>query len=112
VDRYRAELADVRENRLHLADENLDTGLPTKPGAYRLADRAYTELLNQLAKDHFAGLTPDLRRNMLTFFAAAGPLPEKEAAQLEELKRAQSSPAPLPPPLPKPYDGDSAVPPM
>jgi hypothetical protein len=96
VDRYRAEIAEVRANRLRLPDDNLDTGQPTKPGAYRLADHAYAQLLDRLAKDHFANVPPDLRKNVLAFFAAGSAgLPEKSAAELEELKRAPSPPAAL-----------------
>jgi hypothetical protein len=94
VERYRAAIAEVRANRLRLPDDNLDTGQPTKPGAYRLADGAYAQLLDRLAKDHFANVPPDLRKNVLAFFAAGSAgLPEKAAAELEELKRAPAPPA-------------------
>ena len=63
VIRYRTALAEVREHRLRLPDENLDTGQPTKPGAYRLADRAYAELLRSALKGPFrnsdAGSPPE-----------------------------------------------------
>ena len=38
VVRYRAYLSDVSASRLHLADNNLDTGGATKRGTYKLAD--------------------------------------------------------------------------
>jgi hypothetical protein len=114
VERYRAAITEVRERRMRLADDNLDTGRPTRPGAYRLADQAYAKLLDRLAKDHFSNVTPDLRKNVLAFYAAdSAPLPKKTAALLDRFKAAQSKPVGvLSLPLPSPKDGWSDVPPM
>ena len=68
-DQYRALLADVKENRLHLADENLDVGKPTVAGTYNLADHAYATLLDKLSHQQFAGMSPELRANILAYYA-------------------------------------------
>jgi hypothetical protein len=114
VERYRAAITEVRERRLRLADDNLDTGQPTRPGAYRLADRAYAQLIDRLAKDHFTNVPPDLRKNILAFYAAdTAQLSKKSTAQLNQLKAAQSPPVGvLSLPLPSPKVGWSDVPPM
>jgi len=61
------ELATGRE--LDLKDLNADTGAATKPGEYLLADKTYSKLLQQLAEDHFACVTPELRANILGFYS-------------------------------------------
>ncbi len=68
VHEYRSLLSEQRGGRLSLADRNLDTGRPTAPGDYSLADRAYAKLLDHLAKEHFATMSPELRRNLLAFY--------------------------------------------
>jgi hypothetical protein len=58
---YREALLAVRAGRkLELDDPNLDTGKPTKPGAYELADKTYAELLVKLAARDFAGADPEM----------------------------------------------------
>jgi len=52
-----------------LPDRNLDTGALTKPGQYKLADDAYSELVLLLSKHNFAGVTPGLRENILWYFS-------------------------------------------
>ncbi len=68
-DHYRATLDEFKENRLHLAEENLDVGKPTVPATYDLADHAYATLLDKLAEKKFAGVTPELRANILQYYA-------------------------------------------
>jgi len=51
-----------------LTDYDLDTGTPTTPGEYKLADRAYARLLKDLARKDFAGASPTLRQNILSFY--------------------------------------------
>lgn len=43
LDRYRALLHDAGEGTIQLENLNFDTGRPTQPGAYRLADKAATK---------------------------------------------------------------------
>ncbi|MDO7852027.1 zinc dependent phospholipase C family protein [Hymenobacter convexus] len=63
---------------LALADTNLDTGQPTRPTAYVLADRTYDELLLRLHQHRFRHLTPALRTTLLSYFAAGVPVPDRE----------------------------------
>jgi zinc dependent phospholipase C len=69
VDRYREALVATRLGRLSLMDENLDTGKPTAPGDYKLADRAYARLVKELAHSNFQTLQPDVRANLLAFYS-------------------------------------------
>lgn len=71
VAQYGRFLERARTGNLKLENTNLDTGRPTRPGDYRLADGAYAYLLDRLAKQQFAGLTPELRANLKSYFARA-----------------------------------------
>ena len=46
----------------------LDTGAPDRAGAYAPADRAYAELLDHHAQDHFAQMPKALADDMLNHF--------------------------------------------
>ncbi|MGH9683544.1 MAG: zinc dependent phospholipase C family protein [Candidatus Acidiferrales bacterium] len=52
-----------------LVNDNLDTGTVTPPGKYALADQAYATLLEKLAKNHFAQVSPELRKNILDYYS-------------------------------------------
>ncbi len=70
IETYRAYLQDLRVgHELDLRDVNSDTGAATKHGEYGLADKTYSKLLRQLEKDHFACVTPELRKNILVFYS-------------------------------------------
>jgi hypothetical protein len=70
IDTYRAFLEELRMGReLDLRNLDADTGAATKPGEYRLADKTYSKLLRQLAKDHFGCVTPELRVSILDFYS-------------------------------------------
>lgn len=92
---YRAFLEELRMGReLDLKDLDADTGAATKHGEYGLADRTYSKLLQQLAKNHFACVTPELRENILLFYSdlsvSAGTKEDKNwkatAEALEQLR--------------------------
>ena len=69
---YGAFLEELRLGReLDLKNLDADTGAATKPGEYSLADKTYSRLLRQLAKDHFACVTPELRENILVFYSSS-----------------------------------------
>jgi len=68
VDRYRELLAAERAGRLHIPDENFDLGEPSKAGAYKLADKTYAKLVEYLAERDFAGISPELRNDILSFY--------------------------------------------
>ena len=63
---------------LALADTNLDTGEPTHPTAYVLADQTYGALLRQLHRRDFEHLTPALRAALLSYFVSGIPVPTRE----------------------------------
>ncbi len=94
----RALLEKTKTGPPELPDRDLDTGAPTKPAEYALADSAYAHLLTQLADKKFAQTSPELRDNILAFYAnAAAPVKakksdvkwEKVTAALDQLKTAQ-----------------------
>lgn len=65
---YRALVAAVGTG-LALGNPNLDLGRPSRAGEYRLADRAYSGLLDKLGRRDFAGIGPELRDDILAFYA-------------------------------------------
>jgi hypothetical protein len=69
MDRYRAELRQVADGSLKLQNRNFDTGADSAPGAYKLTDDTYSQLLRQLAQTNFKNVTPDLRDNILSFYS-------------------------------------------
>jgi Zinc dependent phospholipase C len=70
VDSYKAKLALLQDGQaLSLPNLDFDTGEPTKPGEYRLADNTYAKLLGKLAERHFDLVTPPLRDNILAFYS-------------------------------------------
>jgi hypothetical protein len=102
LDQYQHLLNDQQGGSLHLVNRNFDTGAPTKPGAYFMADRAYARLVDNLAKDHFQTASPDLRADILAYYRdPAAPIATKKDAkawnrlseQLAELKTAGPSQA-------------------
>jgi hypothetical protein len=57
------------EGRVQLLNDNFDTGSVTGPGQYPLADKTYAELLDRLAKNHFAQVSPELRSAILSYYS-------------------------------------------
>jgi len=70
VTRDRQSFAEARAGDLKIANRDLDTGNPVKPGEYLLTDITYDKLLAKLAEKKFAGVTPELRANILGFYAS------------------------------------------
>lgn len=96
VTEYRRLLAASDKPKFDLPDRDLDTSKPTSAGEYHLADKAYARLMKQLAKDNFAGMTPALRANILSYYSdTSGPIETKKhsddwkelEANLEALKK-------------------------
>ena len=79
-------LDDIDSGRLALTNMNFDTGRPTRPGEYALADHTYAKLLDTLAKDNFTGLTPELKAHLLAYYAAS----EKPLATRKEKRERQT----------------------
>ena len=97
LDRYRQLLTDVGEDRLNLPNNNFDVGQHTGPGKYRLNDEAHAELLDKLAENKFTGAAPEVKGELLRFFAEPdAPYATKRnakawskvQAQLQQLKSA------------------------
>ena len=68
LEEYRRLLAEAAQSKLKLVNTDFDTGRVTRAGDYRLTDDAYAHLLDQLAKDNFEQVTPELRNNILNFY--------------------------------------------
>ncbi len=102
LDRYRALLAEVREGRLDLPNNNFDLGENSGPGKYRLNDDAHAELLDKLTENKFVAASAEVRAELLQFFAEPdAPYATKRNAkawakvqtQLQRLKSATTAPA-------------------
>jgi hypothetical protein len=50
-------------------NDNFDTGEPDPPGAYFMNDNVRAKLLEKLAEENFAGVTPELREDFLKFYS-------------------------------------------
>lgn len=102
IDNYRVLLENVSAGPLQLANENFDLGQPLVAGKYLGADQAYDQLLGKLADRKFAGISPDLRGNVLDYYKdrkAPDTLSTKKAAaewtklvdEVEELRSTAAS---------------------
>jgi hypothetical protein len=89
VDSYRKLLANVDGGRLEVPNENFDIGEPPAAGKYLGADEAYDKLLGKLADRKFAGVTPELRANVVTYYQGrkppASPSTKKATAEWTKL---------------------------
>jgi len=105
LDDYKRLLDEQQAGHLQLSNINFDTGGPAAPGIYFMADNAYAQLLDDLAKDQFKQLSPELRANILAYYGdLSAPFATKKKAkdwqritkELEELKSVtpQQPPAP------------------
>jgi zinc dependent phospholipase C len=69
IDQYRAFLEEVRTDTLALPNCDFDSGKPTKAAEYSLTDNTYAKLLGQLSERKFAGISSELRANILDFYS-------------------------------------------
>jgi hypothetical protein len=69
VKRDRQSFAEAKAGNLRISNRDLDTGKPVSPGEYLLTDRTYDKLLAKLAEKTFVGVTPELRENIVSFYA-------------------------------------------
>jgi hypothetical protein len=91
VKRDRKSFAQARTGDLKIANRDLDTGRPVSPGEYGLTDKTYDHLLTKLAEKKFEGVTPELRANIISFYARMKtPDPHGVGSQLEALKASGS----------------------
>jgi hypothetical protein len=96
VKRDRASFAQAKTGDLRIANRDLDTGRSVSPGEYGLTDRTYDHLLEKLAEKKFDGVTPELRANILSFYAQMKtPDPHGIGPQLDALKASGTSVSPI-----------------
>jgi hypothetical protein len=69
IDHYVAMLEALRRDALVLPNRDLDDGKETRASEYTLADEAYAALLAKLTELHFEGTSPELRDNVIAFYA-------------------------------------------
>jgi hypothetical protein len=69
VDHYLAMLEALRRGALVLPNRDLDDGKETSASEYMLADEAYADLLAKLSEQKFDGTSPELRENIIAFYA-------------------------------------------
>ncbi len=87
VKRDQESFAEAKVGDLKVVNRDLDTGQKVSPGEYALTDTTYDKLLVKLATKKFDGVTPELRENILVFYAAMKtPDPHGIQPQLEALK--------------------------
>jgi hypothetical protein len=102
MDRYRKLLKQHGEGQLELPNDNFDVGEVTPPGKYRMNDDSHAHLLHKLAEQNFTGASPEIRAELLAFYAdpkapnATKRKPKlwsKVEVELQQLKT--STPAPV-----------------
>jgi hypothetical protein len=99
LDRYRKLLKETGDGTLQLPNDNFDVGERTRPGEYRLNDEAHAKLLDALAETNFAGITSEVKAELLHFYADPdAPYATKRNAKAwakvkAELQQLTSSPA-------------------
>jgi Zinc dependent phospholipase C len=69
LDRYKVLLTETRSGTPDVPNDNFDTGSVTPPGVYFKNDEVHARLIEELAARNFAGLTPDLRAELLQFYS-------------------------------------------
>lgn len=88
---------------LQIQNDNFDTGTVTGPGEYPLADKTYAELVNRLAKNHFQQISPELQKDILSYYSNQGaPFATKKnkkewarvVSEINELRTVTPAPAP------------------
>jgi hypothetical protein len=95
---YGALLADVDAGRFIIPNENIDVGRPTPAGKYLGTDLTYDKLLGELAGYHFAGISEDLRGNILEYYKDRLPPPSSapKKARADWAKLLDSEAATIP----------------
>jgi Zinc dependent phospholipase C len=68
LDSYRKLLSEAGTGEPGVPNDNFDTGSVTGPGEYWLNDQTQARLLDALAKENFAGASPEIRAELMAFF--------------------------------------------
>ncbi|MGD0841462.1 MAG: hypothetical protein ABSA32_09920, partial [Candidatus Acidiferrales bacterium] len=69
VVKYSAGLKQVSKGPPDMPNTNFDTGAALVPGKYTPADEAYAVLLDQLSKSQFKNVPPEMRADILNYYA-------------------------------------------
>ncbi len=94
IDRYRALLSEQNSGRLTLPNTNLDVGILTAAGKYRLEDTAYSRLLDK-SQGHYIDMPQELRSDILAFYRNGVPIridtdANERAGVIKELGQLQA----------------------
>lgn len=95
LERYRELLRAQQANRLHLPNDNLDTGRTTAAADYRLTDETYAELLRRVSGKPISNA---LREDILSYYSnlekpyATKRYPEKWKELVKRLDELKSTP--------------------
>ena len=101
LDRYRKLLGQIGTGQPDLPNDNFDTGEATGPGKYWLNDETHANLLDALARQNFSGASPEVRTELLEFFAhpdapyATKRKPKEWAKVQAELEQLRKAPSPV-----------------
>jgi Zinc dependent phospholipase C len=102
LDRLRTELKRARTGEMTLPNLDFDTGSRTRSGEYSLTDKSYADLVHRLAKTGFSNVPPELRADILDFYADANARNavkrdrkewRRTTTELANLRNGQKSPA-------------------
>jgi hypothetical protein len=74
VQSYTQFLQETTAGTLQLTNKDCDTGRDTRAGEYALTDETYARLLHDLAGSKFKQVSPELRDNVLSFYATLNPV--------------------------------------
>jgi hypothetical protein len=69
LDRYKLLLTQASTGTPDIPNDNFDTGSATPPGVYFMNDDVHAKLIEELAKRNFAGVTPELRAELLQYYS-------------------------------------------
>jgi hypothetical protein len=69
LDRYKSLVNQARAGTPNVPNDNFDTGTKTPPGQYFMNDDVRAKLMEELAKQNFAGMTPGLQKDLLRFYS-------------------------------------------
>lgn len=88
VENYKKLLQETASGKLQLINTDFDTGHDTLAGEYALSDKAYAHLLDQLAGHNFDQIAPELKANILGFYAAPS-VPPATKKKPDDWKKTQ-----------------------
>jgi Zinc dependent phospholipase C len=93
TERYTAAVRRLNSGNAPLSNEDLDTGDPSLPGEYGLADQTYAELLDRLADRNFADVPAEATADILDFYSKGindPPRSKKERKRWEKTQKELS----------------------